>query len=53
MITCPHCNDEMRDIHEYISQDDITFIVWHCCRCDFTLVLKKEINSVIWEKGQL
>ncbi len=50
MVTCPHCKDGMRNIHKYISLDNRDLIVWHCCSCDFTLVIEKEV-SVIWERN--
>ena len=49
MITCPHCNHEMRNIHEYLK-DDVEIVVWYCFRCDFTLLLKKETVSITWKE---
>lgn len=51
MIDCPMCSKMFRHIHEYISSQDIKKrIVYYCCDCDYTLILSKDVKSVIWQK---
>ena len=49
-ITCPHCKEAMRNVHNYINADFNKLIVWYCWHCDYTLMLPCHVVAIKWVK---
>ena len=49
-ILCPHCESEMKRVHDYLNDKLKEMTVWYCIDCDFTLALDESVVFVKWDK---